>query len=166
MSAYGSVALTSGRPLVLAKWRNLPSTGNVNTTTWTNIPIFGDQVIIDTSSVVTSSSATSMTISEAGYYHIVANICIDTFDQVSSSEQRVAPMGRLAIGGNQIDGTALAMTGYIRYANAHDHTSLHLNEYVILPSGAVISVQTMREANVGVCRLYGNFSNVQIMRVW
>lgn len=127
------------------KYSNSNTSANINSSSYTNIPIFGTLNWNDDTTLY-SVSGNTLTINSTGRYRITANIAY-TVPAVSgnNSEQRVSVEARIAI-----DGTAtgsIANTGYVRRANGHNEASLHINEVFNITAGQTISIQTIRGGN-------------------
>ena len=89
---------------------------------------------------------------EAGRYDIRANISLINVDvPADNTDRRNSVNARIYVN----DGTtnaavgALAATGYIRDADNHEQSSLHLNEILQLTAGSIITIVTFQEANTG-----------------
>jgi len=145
------------------KYANTDTTTNLNTNTATNIPIFGSEAWNDNSTIFTSPTTNTITISEDGRYRIVCNISLMGVNSAGNSKQRTAVEAFVAVDGVQAG--AFASSSYIRYANGHDTSSIHINEVLNLSTGDVISIKSIRGANSGAVRFNGTYSNILIEKI-
>lgn len=145
------------------KFTNTNTTTNLNTNVATNIPIFGAQVWNDNNTIFTSPATNTITISQNGRYRIVCNISLVGVNSAGSSKQRTAVEAFVAVDGVQAG--AFASSSYIRYANGHDTSSIHINEVLNLSVGDVISIKSIRGANSGAVRFNGTYSNILIEKI-
>jgi hypothetical protein len=132
---------------------------NTNTSTDLNVdntiaPIFGTENYKDDGNNLYQVSGNTLIVKEAGRYNIIANLSLEGIGSSGSSEQRTNANARIAINGTPIGG--IAATGFIRFSNGHDHSSLHLNEILQLNANDVITIRTYREANSGTVQFSGS----------
>ena len=140
------------------------TTTNINTSTAANIPIFGSMSWNDNNTIYTSATSTSITIEKAGRYQIICNLSLVGVNSSGNSKQRTGVEAYLAVNGAQAG--AYASSSYIRFANGHNTSSLHINETIQLAVGDVVSIQSIRGANSGAVRLRGNNrSNIVIKKI-
>ncbi len=129
---------------ISVKYSNTNTSTNINTSAYTNIPIFGSLDWNDDTSLYNQSGNT-ITINTAGRYRIVANISYIVPTVGGSSDQRVSVEAQLAIDGTPT-GT-ISTTGYVRHTSGHVEASLHITEIFNVTAGQTISVQTIRGGN-------------------
>ena len=123
-----------------AKYSNTTTTTNINGATVINAPIFGTEEWNDNSTLYTVA-ANALTVNETGRYKINVNLSILS----NSGAARKSPEAYLAIDGTQAG--AYASTGYMRRANNHETSSLHINEVLNLTAGNIVTIKIVRGAN-------------------
>lgn len=129
------------------KYSNTDVTTNVNQTAAINLPVFGTVTWNDNAALYAVNAANNtVTIAETGRYKVIVNASVDC-----NASARRAPEMFLNVNGTQIGTTA--STGYMRRANGHDESSLHLNEVIELTAGDVLSVSILRSAQNGLVTL-------------
>ncbi len=143
-----------------AKYSNTDTSTTINQAAAIDLPVFGTQEWNDNSSLF-SVSSNAVTIGEPGRYKVNVNVAIAS----SSNSARKAPEIYLARNNTPID--SYASTGYIRRADGHDMSSLHLNEVIELNATDVITVKIVLAGNNGttVLRSIGS-SNFYIEKVF
>jgi hypothetical protein len=136
------------------RWTNTNTTTNLNVNN-TTAPIFGSQDYKDDgNSLYEVSGSTSLTVKESGRYDIRANLSLEGINVGGNSEQRTNVNARIYVNGSAVG--AIAASGFIRWANGHDHSSLHINEILQLNANDVITIRTFEEANSGEVRFSGS----------
>lgn len=145
------------------KCSNTDTSSNINTATYTNIPIFGTTDWNDDTSLY-SVSGNVATINTTGRYRITVNISYIVPTIGGNTDLRVSVEAQIAISGTPTG--AIGNTGYVRHNSGHVEASLHINEVFNLTSGQTISVQTIRGGNSApaVFRSAGT-SNIYIERI-
>lgn len=145
------------------KYSNTDITSNLNSSSYTNIPIFG---LLDWNDDTTlySQSGNTITINTTGRYRITTNIAYTVPSVGNNTHQRVSVEARLAINGTPTG--AIANTGYVRRANNHNEASLHITEVFNIIAGQTISVQTIRGGNSAPANFRSvGTSNIYIERI-
>jgi hypothetical protein len=137
-----ATSTSTGQPGDSVKYTNTDTTTDINPATAIDLPIFGSVQWNDNSTLY-SVSGNRLTVSEAGRFHIIANVSI----QDNANNSRNAPEIRIAVNGTAIG--SYGGTGYMRDANNHDTASLHLNEVLQLNANDVVTIQTQQSANNG-----------------
>lgn len=146
------------------KYTNTNTTTNINTTSATKIPLFGTLSWNEDTSVYTSATANTVTIAKAGKYQIICNISLIGINSTGNTEIRTGVEAYVAVNEAQVG--AYASSSYIRYANGHNTSSLHINEVLLLSAGDVISIKSRRGANSGIVRFRGAArSNIFIKKI-
>ncbi len=146
------------------KYSNTNTATNINSSSYTNIPIFGSLDWNDDTSLY-SVSGNILTINTTGRYRITANIAY-TVPNVpgNNSEQRVSVEAQIAINGTPTG--AIANTGYVRRANGHNEASLHITEVFNITAGQTISIQTIRGGNTAPANLRSaGTSNIYVEKI-
>ena len=122
-----------------AKYLNTNVTTNINTLAGRNLPIFGTEVWNDNTTLF-EVSGNSIQVQETGRYKINVNVSLLS----NSAQARQAPESYITVNGTQVG--SYATTGYIRRANGHDESSLHLNEVLELTAADIVNVWIIRAA--------------------
>ncbi len=136
------------------RWTNTNTSTNLNSNN-TTAPIFGSQDYKDDgNNLYEVSGNTSLTVKESGRYDIRANLSLEGINSGGSSEQRTNVNARLYVNGSPVG--AIAASGFIRWSNGHDHSSIHINEILQLNANDIITVRTFEEANSGEVRFSGS----------
>lgn len=145
------------------KYSNTNITANLNTATYTNIPIFG-AVDWNDDTALYSVTGNTATINTDGRYRITVNISYRVPTIGGNTDQRVSVEAQIAINGTPTG--AIGNSGYVRHANDHTEASLHISEVFNLTAGQTISVQTIRGGNnaPAVFRSVGT-SNIYIEKI-
>lgn len=145
------------------KYSNTNTAVNINTSAYTNIPIFGSLDWNDDTSLY-SVSGNTITINVSGRYEMTANVSYVVPTVGGNSDQRVAVEAQFAINGT-VSGS-IAATGYVRHANGHTESSLNLTEVFNLSAGDVISIQTIRSGNSAAANFRSSgTSNIYIEKI-
>ncbi|MEO1012176.1 MAG: hypothetical protein AAFX53_12770 [Bacteroidota bacterium] len=134
------------------RWTNSDTTTNLNVNN-TIAPIFGSQDYVDGGTDLYEVSGNTLIVKEAGRYDMRANLSLEGASSPNNARQRTNVNARIAINGVPI--SAIAASGYIRWASNHNHSSLHLNEILELSANDVVTVVTFREANSGAVSFSG-----------
>ncbi|WP_290628570.1 hypothetical protein [Altibacter sp.] len=142
-----------------AKYSNTNITTDINPAMVIDLPIFGNEEWNDNASLF-RVSGNRLQINESGRYKLNVNISIAS----SSNDGRKAPEIYFAVNGNRMG--AYASTGYIRLANNHEQSSLHLNEIFTLNANDIITVKVIESgaSNAAVLRSVGS-SNLYIEKI-
>jgi hypothetical protein len=136
------------------RWTNTNTSTNLNSNN-TSAPIFGSQDYKDDgNNLYEASSSTSLTVKEDGRYDIRANLSLEGINSGGNAEQRTSVNARIYVNNTAVG--AIAATGYIRFSNGHEETSLHMNEILELSANDVITIRTFEEGNSGVVRFSGS----------
>ena len=136
------------------RWTNTNTSTNLNSNN-TLAPIFGSQDYLDDgNNLYEVSGSTSLTVKESGRYDIRANLSLEGINVGGNSEQRTNVNARIYVNGSAVG--AIAASGFIRWANGHDHSSIHVNEILQLNANDVVTVRTFEEANSGEVRFSGS----------
>ena len=107
------------------KYSNTNTTTNINSASFTSIPIFGSLNWNDDTSLYTVSSNT-LTFNQSGRYRIVLNISYTVPSASGNSDKDVAVQAQLAV--NNIGIGTLASTGFVNDASKYGDASLHITE--------------------------------------
>ncbi len=134
------------------RWTNTDITTDLNVDN-TVVPIFGTEDYKDDANNLYEVSGNTLIVKEAGRYEIRANISLLGLNTTGTSEEMTNVVARLAVNGS-VEG-AFAATGFIRFDNNHDHSSIHVNEILDLNANDVVSILSFLEANFGVVRFSG-----------
>lgn len=126
------------------KYSNTDTTTNINTGSYTTIPLLGSLDWNDDPTLYTVAG-NIITINTTGRYRITVNIAYDVPTVGGNSDQRVSVEAQIAINGTPT-GT-IGNTGYVRHGNGHREASLHITEVFNIIAGQTISVQTIRGGN-------------------
>ncbi len=135
------------------RWTNSNTSTNLNSNN-TTAPIFGTLDYVDDNTNLYQVSGNTLVVKEAGRYDIRANLSLVGINSGGNTQQRTNVNARIAINGSPIG--AIGASGYIRFANNHDHSSIHVNEILNLNANDVVSIITYREANAGTVRFSGS----------
>ncbi len=145
------------------KYSNLDISSNLNSNTYTNIPIFGSLDWNDDTTLY-SQSGNTLTINTTGRYKITVNIAYTVPNAGSNAHQRVSVAARIAINGTPTG--SIANTGYVRRTNNHNEASLHITEIFNITAGQTISIQAIRAGNSAPANFRSvASSNVYIERI-
>ena len=145
------------------KYSNTSTTIDINTPTFTDVPVFGSQDWNDDSTLY-NQSGNIITINATGRYRITANISYGVANAGNNSHTRVAVEMQLAI--NDIPTGTFGSTGYIRRSAGHNEASLHITEVFNITAGQNISVKTRREGNTATSTFSSaGTSNIYIERI-
>jgi len=122
--------------------------------------------IIDSGTYSYTSGNRYLTIDESGTYEVQVNIGIDK----SSADSRMAPRGRLFRNRNSSGGggtmlRAAGKTGYIRNANGHDESSLHLSWIGNFVGSDTVSIQMDLGGDGGTCNAAPNQTNMYVKQI-
>ncbi|GHC49791.1 hypothetical protein GCM10008083_11730 [Ulvibacter litoralis] len=128
------------------KYSNTDVTTDVNPNTAITVPIFGNLLWNDNTTLYVVAG-NQVTITEAGRYEFIINISLINV----AAGARNAPEMRLSVNGTEIG--SYGATGYMRSQNGHDESSLHLREVLELNANDVVSIGIQRAANGGVVNL-------------
>lgn len=140
------------------KYSNNDTTTDINAPTVTFVPIFGNLNWNDDITIFNNLSATELEVLADGRYRIKVNLSI------TSTSQRAAPEIRLYING--IARGSFGSTGYIRNANSHNNSSLHINEIFNLNAGDIISIGSLQDGNGALVSMRGvNSSNIYVEKL-
>jgi hypothetical protein len=134
------------------RWTNTNTNTDLNNNN-TEAPIFGNEDYKDDGNNLYQVSGNRLIVKEKGRYDIRANLSLVGENGIGNSEQRTSVNARIYVNGTAVG--ALAATGFIRFANGHEQSSLHLNDILELDANAVISIRTFREANSGEVHFSG-----------
>ncbi|EAR00731.1 hypothetical protein [Maribacter sp. HTCC2170] len=133
------------------RWTNSNTSTNLNVNN-SNVPIFGTQDYLDAGTSLYQVNGNTLIVKEAGRYDIRANIYL--LGIFNNSRTRTNTTARIAVNGAPVG--AMGATGYIRFTNNHEESSLHLNEIIQLNVNDVITIVTFMEANTGEVRFNGS----------
>lgn len=101
----------------------------------------------------------NVTITETGRYRIIVNASV-----ACTASSRRAPEMFITVNDSQVG--SYSSTGYMRRANGHNESSLHINEVIQLSEGDVISISILRAAQSGLVTLRSaNTSNIYIEKI-
>jgi len=141
------------------RWTNSDTGTNLNVNN-TLAPIFGNEDYKDDGTQLYEVIGNTLIVKESGRYDIRANISL----LVPTNRARTNVNARIAINGTSIG--ARAATGYVRWANGQQQSSLHMNEILNLNANDVITIVTTQEATSGTVRFSGaNESSFNINKV-
>ncbi len=128
---------TTGQSL---KYSNSNTTTDVNQTAAIDLPIFGNLIWNDNPTLYTVTG-NQITVAQAGRYLIHLNVSLNALNNATI---RVAPDMRILVNGNAV-GT-FGSTGYIRRADGHNDSSIHITEALQLNANDVITISTIQAA--------------------
>ncbi len=140
--ALSLTSTSSSVPGSSLKYSNTDVTTNVNQASAINLPVFGNALWNDDTGLYVVSGH-QLTITQGGRYEFIVNASIAN----NGSTDRNAPEMRLFVNGVAVG--SYASTGYIRSANNHEETSLHLREVLQLNANDIVTVRIFRAANTG-----------------
>jgi len=135
-----------------ARWTNMDITTNLNAGS-VAAPIFGVEDYNDDAINLYTAATDKLTIKETGRYDIRINISLLGINSSGNTAQRTNVNAQITVNGNPL--SALAASGYIRFASGHEQSSIHINEILQLNANDVVRIRTYREANSGNVRFSG-----------
>jgi len=145
------------------RWTNTDVATNLNVNAVV-APIFGNEDYKDDGNALYEVSGNTLIVKANGRYEIKANLSMLTINSNGSTEARTNANARIAVNGTATG--ARAASGYVRFANGHAQSSLHMNEILELNANDVISIIMFREANSGTVRFSGaNESSIMINKL-
>ncbi len=135
------------------RWTNTNTATDLNIDN-TIVPIFGTENYKDDGNNLYQVSGNTLIVKEAGRYDIRANLSLLGISSSGNSEQRTNVNTRIAVNGIAIG--AIGASGFIRFTNGHEQSSIHVNEILQLNTNDIITIRTFREANSGMVRFSGS----------
>lgn len=145
--AFSLTPTATASPGQSVKYSNTDTTTDVNQTAGLNLPVFGTLEWNDNTTLYTVDAATnSVTIGETGRYRVIVNASV-----ACTASSRRAPEMYIEVNGAQVGTTA--STGYMRRANNHNESSLHINEVIQVNAGDVLNIFIVRAAQDGLVTL-------------
>ncbi|WP_152558146.1 hypothetical protein [Altibacter lentus] len=140
--ALSLISTSATAPGSSLKYSNTDITTNINQASVINLPVFGNSLWNDDTGLYVVSG-NQLTITQAGRYEFIINASIAN----NTATDRNAPEMRLYINGTAAG--AYASTGYMRSANNHEQSSLHLREVLELNANDIVTVGIGRAGNSG-----------------
>lgn len=138
----------------LAVWNNSDTTTDINTATWTQVPIGGTQYRTPTTGNLTMV-ADGIQANFDGWVKVKFNI------HMFSTGQRVALQFRITKDGNPMPG--IASSGYIRNSSGHQEATCYMERHIPVLSGEIIRLEGQRESTTtSACTMFGTNSFLEV----
>lgn len=137
----------------LAVWNNTDTTTNINTASWTDVPIGGTQYKTPNTSNLTMVT-NGIQCNFNGWVRVKFNIYMFT------NSERTNVEGRITRNGTPIPG--IAAMGYIRSQSSQNTASIFMDRHVQVSSGDVLRIQTIQGASSGTVTMESNNSFMEV----
>ncbi|WP_411768411.1 hypothetical protein [Winogradskyella sp. A3E31] len=160
--AFSLTPTATSSPGQSVKYSNSDITTNINQNTPINLPVCGNELWNDNTSLYSVNAVTNeITINETGRYRIVVNAA---FSVASNGPQRANPEMYVALDDMQIGG--FASTGYMRRNSGHNESSVNFTEVIEVTGNQVLTIKVQRAGNNGTVNLRSaGTTNVYIEKI-
>ncbi len=141
------------------KYSNNDVTTDVNPASSIDLPLFGTNNWNDNTALYVVSG-NQVVITQTGRYEVIVNASL----QNATATDRNAPEIRIELNGTGIG--SYGSTGYMRSANGHEESSLHIREIIEVSANQILTVGIVRSANSGAVNLRSaGTSNIYIEKI-
>ncbi|NER12702.1 hypothetical protein GWK08_04565 [Leptobacterium flavescens] len=140
------ISLTTGTSSRRARFSNTDTTTDLNSSTFTLIPLFDTTEFNDDSALYQINDTFGITVTEAGRYKVILNIRLLGVNSSGSTEQDTNVLAGIIANSTRVSATSM---GYISFQNGNTEATINITDIINLAANDVVGVATIGEGNTG-----------------